>query len=72
MPGEKPPPTAREETALLREEVALQKREAAERAEREARSEELKNRVSVAAIGGRIVTLPALPRTPPVTPSAVA
>jgi|SRR5438552_2335906 len=50
MPGEKPPPTAREETALLREEVALQKREAAERAEREARSEELKNRVSVAAI----------------------
>ena len=42
MPGE--------ETALLREEVALQKREAAERAEREARSEELKNRVSVAAI----------------------
>src|SRR5439155_13670493 len=50
MPGEKPPPTAREETALLREEVALQKREAAERAEREVRSEELKNRVSVAAI----------------------
>src|SRR5215470_4289093 len=50
MPGEKPPASGREETALLREEVALQKREAAERAEREARTEELKNRVSVAAI----------------------
>jgi len=50
MPGEKPPPSSREETALLREEVALQKRESQERAEREARSEELKNRVSVAAI----------------------
>ena len=50
MPGEKPPPSPREETALLREEVALQKREAHARAEREARSEELKNRVSVAAI----------------------
>lgn len=50
MPGEKPPQSAREETALLREEVALQKREAAERTEREVRSEQLKNRVSVAAI----------------------
>ncbi|HYV66458.1 MAG TPA: DUF4337 family protein [Myxococcales bacterium] len=50
MPGEKPPASGGEETALLREEVALQKREAAERTEREARTEELKNRVSVAAI----------------------
>ncbi|MFL5312523.1 MAG: DUF4337 family protein [Myxococcales bacterium] len=50
MPGEKPPEGAREETALLREEVALQKREAEAREVREARSEQLKNRVSVAAI----------------------
>ena len=51
MPGEKPPAgTSGEETALLREEVALQKREAEARDVREARSEELKNRVSVAAI----------------------
>jgi hypothetical protein len=51
MPGEKPPAeTSGEETALLREEVALQKREAEARDLREARSEELKNRVSVAAI----------------------
>jgi uncharacterized protein DUF4337 len=50
MPGEKPPQGAREETALLREEVALQKREAAQRGAREAFIEQLKNRVSVAAI----------------------
>ena len=51
MPGEKPPAgTSGEETALLREEVALQKREAEARDVREARSEQLKNRVSVAAI----------------------
>lgn len=51
MPGEKPPAgTSGEENALLREEVALQKREAEARDVREARSEELKNRVSVAAI----------------------
>jgi Domain of unknown function (DUF4337) len=57
MPGEKPPQGSREETALLREEVALQKqevalqkREAEAREVREARSEQLKNRVSVAAI----------------------
>jgi len=50
MPGEKPPAPSREETALLREEVALQKREAEARDVREARSEQLKNRVSVAAI----------------------
>ena len=42
MPGE--------ETALLPEHVALQKREAEARQEREARAEQLKNRVSVAAI----------------------
>jgi hypothetical protein len=51
MPGENPPAgTSGEETALLREEVALQKREAEARDVREARSEQLKNRVSVAAI----------------------
>src|SRR5438874_10201552 len=57
MPGEKPPEGSREETELLRQEVALQKqevalqkREAAAQQEREVRSEELKNRVSVAAI----------------------
>jgi len=50
MPGEKPPQGSREETALLREEVALRKREAEAREVREARSEQLKNRVSVAAI----------------------
>jgi hypothetical protein len=38
------------ENELLREEVALQQKQAAERALREARAEELKNRVSVAAI----------------------
>ncbi len=50
MPGEKPPQGSREETALLREEVARQKRESEAREVREARSEQLKNRVSVAAI----------------------
>ncbi len=40
----------RTETELLREEVAVQKREAQERDVREKREEELKNRVSVAAI----------------------
>ncbi|HYZ89930.1 MAG TPA: DUF4337 family protein [Myxococcales bacterium] len=57
MPGEKPPAGAREETELLRQEVALQKEEVAEQKrqaaaqkEREERAEELKNRVSVAAI----------------------
>jgi hypothetical protein len=38
------------ETELLREEVEVQKREAEQRAERERQQEELKNRVSVAAI----------------------
>jgi Domain of unknown function (DUF4337) len=57
MPGEKPPAGAREETELLRQEVALQKEEVAEQKrqaavqkEREERAEQLKNRVSVAAI----------------------
>jgi len=51
MPGEeKPPPSASEETRLLREEVAQQKAEKERRDLREAESEELKNRVSVAAI----------------------
>ena len=51
MPGEQPPSRSQqEETDLLREEVALQKHEAERRAEREATTEQLKNRVSVAAI----------------------
>ena len=51
MPNESTPPTgATEETMLLREEVAQQKVEAHRREEREAASESLKNRVSVAAI----------------------
>ena len=51
MPGEQPPSRSQqEETELLREEVALQKHEAQARARREATSEQLKNRVSVAAI----------------------
>jgi hypothetical protein len=57
MSAEKPPAGAREETELLRQEVALQKEEVAEQKrqaaaqkEREERAEELKNRVSVAAI----------------------
>jgi uncharacterized protein DUF4337 len=57
MPGEKPPQGSGEETTLLREEVALQKqevalqkREAEARQAREVRNEQLKNRVSVAAI----------------------
>ena len=51
MPGEQPPSRSQqEETELLREEVALQKHEAERRAEREATTEQLKNRVSVAAI----------------------
>lgn len=47
MAGE---PPSSEETRLLREEVAQQKAEKEERDKREAQSEELKNRVSVAAI----------------------
>jgi len=51
VPGEQPPSRSQqEETDLLREEVALQKHEAERRAEREATTEQLKNRVSVAAI----------------------
>jgi len=51
VPGEQPPSRSQqEETELLREEVALQKHEAERRAEREATTEQLKNRVSVAAI----------------------
>jgi hypothetical protein len=53
MPGEEKPPVKPEEgeqTRLLREEVALQKSEAARQKEKEAASEELKNKVSVAAI----------------------
>lgn len=45
-----PQDNASEETALLREEVKQQQQEAQARDEREARSEQLKNRVSVAAI----------------------
>jgi hypothetical protein len=48
MANEPEPPS--EETRLLREEVAQQKAEAHAREEREAFTEELKNRVSVAAI----------------------
>jgi len=48
MPGEERP--ASEETRLLREEVAAQKADKEERDKREALAEELKNRVSVAAI----------------------
>ncbi len=44
------PPSDNEETRLLREEVEQQKHDALVREEREAREEELKNRVSVAAI----------------------
>ncbi len=47
MAGE---PQSSEETRLLREEVAQQKAEQQERDRREARAEELKYRVSVAAI----------------------
>jgi hypothetical protein len=43
-------PSEKSENDLLREEVALQQKQAKEREAREARSEELKNRVSVAAI----------------------
>ena len=49
MPGEEND-LLREEVALQKQEVALQKREAEARQEREARTEQLKNRVSVAAI----------------------
>ncbi len=38
MPGEKPPQGSRDETALLREDVALQKRQVEARDVREARS----------------------------------
>ena len=48
MPGEKP--EAQTETELLREEVAEQRREAHQRDLREQQEEQLKNRVSVAAI----------------------
>src|SRR5260370_42456174 len=47
MAGE---PQSSEETRLLREEVAQQKAEKEERDRREERDEELKNRVSVAAV----------------------
>lgn len=52
MPGEReqPPESQSEETRLLREEVAQQKADKAQRDRREAQFEELKNRVSVAAI----------------------
>jgi ATP/maltotriose-dependent transcriptional regulator MalT len=50
MPSEEKPPPPSEETRLLREEVAAQKAEKEARERREALSEELKNRVSVAAI----------------------
>lgn len=52
MPSEREPPqeSRSEETRLLREEVAQQKADKAQRDLREAESEELKNRVSVAAI----------------------
>lgn len=51
MPNDRDPaPPPSEETRLLREEVAQQKQEAHKRDEREALSEHLKNRVSVAAI----------------------
>lgn len=50
MATEPPKEAASEETRLLREEVAQQKADAQVREEREAYAEELKNRVSVAAI----------------------
>ncbi len=50
MPAEPPREPPSEETRLLREEVAQQKADAQARGEREAYVEELKNRVSVAAI----------------------
>ena len=49
MPGE-PPSEAQSETRKLREEVAQQKAHEEERDKREAESDALKNRVSVAAI----------------------
>jgi len=48
MPAEAPPPS--HETRILREEVARQKADKEAREQREAYTEELKNRVSVAAI----------------------
>lgn len=52
MPADPPPPSGQssEETRLLREEVAQQKAETEARERREALADELKNRVSVAAI----------------------
>ena len=50
MPADPPKPAASEETLLLREEVAQQKAQALALAEREAYTDALKNRVSVAAI----------------------
>jgi hypothetical protein len=50
MPAEPPRQAPSEETRLLREEVAQQKAETEARERREAESETLKNRVSVAAI----------------------
>jgi hypothetical protein len=50
MPADPPPAQTSEENRLLREEVAQQKAETEARSRREAQSEQLKNRVSVAAI----------------------